>query len=103
MLKHDGEKDSVNVANMHSIWRRMRQPIRSHRMAANYILSGESSKFTIYSADNASWYEWGPSAERRDSEDVPQTSKLRHVLKTSNLRRDSEHVLKTSNLRKDSE
>ncbi|VDP04715.1 unnamed protein product [Heligmosomoides polygyrus] len=58
------------------------------RLLANYILGGLSSKFTIYSAGGASKYEWGPSAERRDSEDVLKTS--------SNVRRDPEDVPNTS-------
>ncbi|VDP39429.1 unnamed protein product [Heligmosomoides polygyrus] len=44
----------------------------------------------------ASEYEWGPSEERRYSEDVLKTS--------SNVRQDPEDVLKTSfNVRRDSE
>ncbi|VDO68289.1 unnamed protein product [Heligmosomoides polygyrus] len=66
------------------------------RLLANYILGCRSPKFTRYSRCNASGYEWGSSAERRESEDIPQTS--------SKVRRDSEDLMKMpSNLRQDSE
>uniref|UniRef100_A0A183GWJ7 Lipoprotein n=1 Tax=Heligmosomoides polygyrus TaxID=6339 RepID=A0A183GWJ7_HELPZ len=62
--------------------------------------AGHLQQFAI-GAGNASRYEWGSGAERKDSKDVSQTSfnvsqnsqNLEDVLKTSyNVRRDSEGV-----------